>query len=123
MKKILFLVIVIFSNAFLYAGDHSFSIDFELTQTAINRALAQQYNQTNFPRTVSGNISALGITYTIYLSRPFIDLSPGTVRINMPIRVESNVGNFDGININPTISIPQSSISTTIHYSSNGFFT
>jgi hypothetical protein len=30
----------------------------------------------------------------------------------MPIRVESNVGNFDGLNINPTFSIPQSSIST-----------
>lgn len=112
MKRILFLLLIIISTMSLYAGDHSFSVNFELTQTAINRALAQQYNQLNFPKTVSGNVSALGITYTIYLSRPFIDLLPGSVRVNMPIRVESNVGNFDGLNINPTISIPQSSIST-----------
>lgn len=112
MKRILFLLLIIISTMSLYAGDHSFSVNFELTQTAINRALAQQYNQLNFPRTVSGNVSAFGITYTIYLSRPFIDLLSGSVRVNMPIRVESNVGNFDGLNINPTISIPQSSIST-----------
>ncbi len=45
MKRILFLLLIIISTLSLYAGDHSFSVNFELTQTAINRALAQQYNQ------------------------------------------------------------------------------
>jgi len=40
MKRILFMVLIIFSGISLYAGDHSFSVNFELTQTAINRALA-----------------------------------------------------------------------------------
>ncbi|MBI1939225.1 MAG: hypothetical protein HYS25_14040 [Ignavibacteriales bacterium] len=112
MKKVLILSLIIFSNTFLFAGEHSFSVNFELTQTAINRALAQQYDQLNFPRVVSGTVPSLGITYTFYLSRPFIDLQSGSFRINMPIRVESNVGNFNGLNINPTISISQASIST-----------
>lgn len=113
MKKFLFLLLIIFSSTFLRAGDHSFSVNIELTQTAINRALAQQYDLSNFPRVVSGNVPTLGITYTIYLSRPFIDLLPNSIGINMSIRVESNVGNFDGLNVNPTITIPQSSISTS----------
>jgi len=112
MKKHLLIILLMLFVGVTYSGDHSFSVRVEFTEKAINKALEVQYNQLNVPSVVSGSVPSLGINYTIYLSSPFIDLTSSLIRLNMPIRVETNFGNYEGIILRPSVSIPSSSIST-----------
>lgn len=111
MKKMLliFLLLITFTTS-PRAGDHSFSFKFELNSTAINRALNYQYNQTNFPAVINGSVG--NITYTLTLSAYSIEFNDNNIQLYMEVDVVSSVGNFENIILRPSISIPQSSIST-----------
>lgn len=111
MKKALFfLFLSSLLSFFSYAGDHSFSIKFEINKSGIDRALQQQYNQAGFPVVVNGTIA--GITYSLHLELPHIILLNNALKIRMELDVISSVGNFNDIVFEPTINIPQGSIST-----------
>lgn len=110
MKKIALILLLISLNV-LYAGDRSFTIYVDLTEKAINKALQKQYDQVGFPKVVSGSVS--GVTYTINLTRPFVDFEPGNVKLVMEVNVTSSVGNYNGIIMTPNLSIPSSSISAS----------
>lgn len=114
MKKTLlyyFTYCMILSNI-LIAGDHSFLFKIELNETAINRALQKQYNEPNFPSTVTGIIPVLNVPYTIHLKEDFeIFFDMNLLKIIMPIEITSSAGNYDLI-ISPTLKIPVTNIST-----------
>ncbi len=96
--------------SFLMAGEHSFSIKFEINETGINRALQHQYNQANFPSIVNGSLA--GVNYTLYLDLPTIILQPNVLKIRMVIDIVSSIGNYSNIVVEPTVNIPEGSIST-----------
>lgn len=109
-KEFLFILLFCLFLNITKAGDHSFSIKFEINETGINRALQLQYNQVNFPSVVNGSLA--GVNYTIYLDLPTIILQPNVLKIRMVIDIVSSIGNYNNIVIEPTVNIPEGSIST-----------
>lgn len=118
--KTIIIVIILFINTFIaIAGTKTISIDFELTETAINRALVSQFNDPNFIfKTFTGtvNIPKFGnANYTLELNRPNIDFSNNNLGILLSFHFSAvlgaNVWNYD-FEANPNIDIPQTSIST-----------
>ncbi len=108
------LLILLFKNS-NYCSDHSFSFTVELNETAVNRALQQQYNLVGFPTVVTGSTQVLGqtVTYTLHLDLPSVVFSDNNLKIQMKIDAQTSLGNFTNLVIQPSVSIPQSSISTS----------
>jgi len=106
MKNLL--VILLFSYTISFANDYTFAIKFNLTCSAVNRALQQQYNQPNFITTTG---SYAGYTYTLRIAVYRVEFSADLIKLRMEVKCTTNVGNYD-IVLQPTIVIPNSSIST-----------
>ena len=65
----------------------------EVTQTAINRFLQNQYNLNQIPGTVHGTVS--GVSYTLNLDLPEILLLQDAMKLHMSIHITLSIGNFD----------------------------
>jgi len=101
-------VILLFFSVVSYANNHTFTLKFNLSGTAINRALQQQYNLPNFT-TTSGSYQAY--TYTLSITDYYAVFSTDHIKLYMAVKCTTNVGNFDVV-LQPTLAIPTSSIST-----------
>ncbi len=81
---IVILSFLILSGGFLHAGDHSFSMNFELTSTMINRALNQEYTSLGLGSVYQGSVpAALVSSYSLNLSLPHILLDQNSLRVVM----------------------------------------
>lgn len=90
--------------------NQTISTTVEVTQTAINRFLQNQYNLNQIPNSVSGTIS--GVSYTLNLDLPEILLLQDAIELHMSLHIVSSIGNFD-VTIEPTVNYPSWSISLT----------
>lgn len=78
-------------------------VHYQLTSEAINRYLVSQ----TYP-TLSGSIS--GYTYSISITKPFVQLNPNSATVQFTIQANTSIGNYI-FTVQPTFSIPNLSIS------------
>jgi len=100
---------LLFSN-YSRAGDHTINTPIELTETAINRFLQNQYQEGGLPAIVNGNIG--GITYTLNLSLPSIILLQNEAKVRFVIDITSTIGSYH-VDIEPGLGIDPGNISTS----------
>lgn len=106
-KMIFFLLIIVcIISVESLATNRTISIDLELTSDGINRYIAGQ----TFP-TLNGTAPG-GQTYTITISPPLVQFSPGSAKVQFTIKAITSVGTFS-YTVEPTILIPSTSISTS----------
>lgn len=106
---VLLLILLLFSPISInLAGDHTVQANIEITSTAINRYLNNQYNQIGFPR--SFNVVYNGTTYTFSLTLPEIILTPNNAKLRMIFDINTGTSNVYHFEINPSISIPPDQI-------------
>ena len=107
------LYIIIFYCVFSYsdssaANNHTISATVEVSETAINRYLNNQYNSTGFPRSFMYNYG--GTNYTIALALPEIILTPGNAALRMIFDVNTGTTNVYHFEVDPSINIPSGQI-------------
>lgn len=125
MKQLSLLILVLFLFGIVRnlpaedesSTNHTIAADIEITDTAINRFLQEQYNEANFPRVISGSIQNplppyQTINYTLTLDLPSIMLLDNAAKVRLVIDVTSDVGSYH-LAIEPTLDIPPGNISTS----------
>jgi hypothetical protein len=85
---ILLLTIAINSNTI---ASETVSTTVDISESAINLFLNEQYNKIGFPSNISGNTN--GVTYNIVLYLPNIKLESNQAKIVYGFKIESNVFN------------------------------
>jgi hypothetical protein len=118
MKKLFIFILFVAGFSNLTAGTKTVSIPFELSSTAINRALVSQFNDPNFTFSVfTGTVNIPGYgnaNYTMQLSRPSVTI--GTNSIGIQLEFNFSVTGTSDFNYNfqatPSITINDASIST-----------
>ena len=118
MKKLCIIIVLFTGFSNVVAGTKTVSIPFELSATAINRALVSQFNDPNFAFSVfTGTVNIPGYgnaNYTMQLSRPSVTI--GTSSIGIQLEFSFSVTGTSSFNYNfqatPSITINDASITT-----------
>lgn len=113
MKSILFLCLIL--NLHILAGTETVSLDFELNETAINRALVSQFNDPNFIfKHFTDEFefeSGVVIPYDIQLSRPTVEIDDNSIGIHLQFNVSlPSLGYNYELDITPDLNIDEQSI-------------
>lgn len=115
--KIIIIVLILFINTFIaIAGTKTISIDFELNETAINRALVSQFNDPNFIfQDFSGYFDFLGQTvpYHAHLDRPTVEINVNSIGIHLNFSFSTSVNGTDynyDFEVFPSITVNSNSI-------------
>ncbi len=113
LNKIIMFILLI--NCYLYSSTKTISLDFELSETAVNRALVSQFNDPNFVfRHLTGEFEfdTLGaVLYDIQLNRPTIEIRNDWIGINLLFNVSlPSLGIAYAIDATPSIIVKRQDI-------------
>jgi len=106
-KFTLALLITVFLTVKGISGNHTVQATVEVTETAMNRYLKEQYNAVGFP----SEIPVSGTNYKIYLTMPEISLTIGNAKLYMMFYVKDGPTLLHHFVVQPSINIPSSQIS------------
>ena len=114
LKKII-ITFILLLNCYLYSNTKTISLDFELSETAINRALVSQFNDPNFIfQHFTGKFEfspALTTSYDVQLQRPTIEIRNNGIGIHLAFDVSlPDLGYHYSLNITPSIIMNKSCI-------------
>jgi hypothetical protein len=113
MKKIFLLCFLL--NLNIFANTETISLDFELSRTAINRAIVSQFNDPNFVfHHFTGQFEFLPgqtVPYYVTLARPTVEIDENTIGIHLVFSVSlPSLGYNYELDITPDITINEQSI-------------
>ncbi len=105
------------SNSQILSGTKNVSLDFELSETAINRAIVSQFNDPNFLfQHFNGTFELKGVPnvpYSVELTRPSVVIGANFIGIHLSFYFEASIGsipyNYD-FEVTPTITVNDASI-------------
>lgn len=86
--------------------NYSVPLSVAVNETAINRVIADQWNQSSFTKSWSG--TQAGLSYSIQLGKPWVTLSTNTISVVLPVTV-----NGTKYHPNPRLTIPPLTIDVT----------
>ncbi len=86
--------------------NYSVPLSVAVNETAINRVIADQWNQSSFTKSWSG--TQAGLSYSIQLGKPWVTLSTNTISVVLPVTV-----NGTKYHPNPRLNIPPLTIDVT----------
>ena len=96
MNRILVLCFLL--NIYNLAGTETVSLDFELNETAINRALVSQFNDPNFVfQHFTGQfefLPGLYVPYDIQLTRPTVEIGNDSIGIHLNLMFHSHLSDI-----------------------------
>lgn len=118
MKKLLMFLICFVLSYQVFGGIKNVSLDFELSETAINRALVSQFNDPNFVfQHFTGTFELNGVTnvpYSVELTRPSVVIGTNFIGIHLSFSFEASIGSIQynsDFEVTPTITVNDISIS------------
>lgn len=109
VKSIPMIILLLLCASVLYADNYVVSSSIEISETAINKFLEQQFNLDSFQKNISGTMLGIG-TYSVTITQPQLVLDTNTARIQFLTNVTTEIGSWQYL-IDTPITISPVSIS------------